>query len=608
MGDTDTNIYNPDKIYMYTCLSCGVIISQSEWGSWMGSSLDNKMKNEVRKVFNNVHSGKSQRTSFACEAAHLFHETLFKPAKGQKQDPTETRKALKDPPKDGFAFRLGCKSPEIGNQTSFDNYWDNKCKNLKHFMCRVCNGKAHGCFGTNNEKKTNITKLVDFMKYFEVGFSRLTAFCVYNAWKLYDFYPNNNTQYNAWCVSRFYTSVAMYSMYVSFEWDSDRFIYWHNFIFSELFLHDKRGDGFFGAMTRNLDKGVQSENKWDFIPNTPGNEGKHEQWLKDIASVNITPHSSSDHVNVFTWIRNIQRVYHENWYNLYNFIDKQGTTDKLWSLTERQCDDLCYPFERNIEYYWSVSNTPQREKLELVLTKFAILACDFRGPTVLKSIKKFVPFNVIIRLNNERNERHKMIHNQSTCTINQKKYIGVVANDMFEKEQQNNRTKNEYTVVCKTSKYFHCSEYETYASQECNSIYYSDLPKYMVYCQDVAEQFYLVCTNRFTFLPVNQQTKYLIMENNAERREPMGFFDLEKVDILPSLVLYDTNMMVQVYVPPQWVGNDNQTIYIFYEGVKKLPPGIFFSRETKNVLYAANVGDGHLRQINVGKLKGISMK
>ena len=45
--DTDTNIYNPDKIYMYTCLSCGVIISQSEWGSWMGSSLDNKMKNEV---------------------------------------------------------------------------------------------------------------------------------------------------------------------------------------------------------------------------------------------------------------------------------------------------------------------------------------------------------------------------------------------------------------------------------------------------------------------------------------------------------------------------------------------------------------------------------
>ena len=137
----------------------------------------------------------------------------------------------------------------------------------------------------------------------------------------------------------------------------------------------------------------------------------------------------------------------------------------------------------------------------------------------------------------------------------------------------------------------------------------------MVYCQDVAKQFYLVCTNRFTFLPINQQTKYPRMENIARERGLSGFFDLEKVDILPSLVLYDTYRGEEVYVPPQWVGNDNENIYIFYDGVKQFPSGYLFNMtnalnmtNNDNALYVASVGNGHLRQVNVGNLKGISMK
>ena len=105
------------------------------------------------------------------------------------------------------------------------------------------------------------------------------------------------------------------------------------------------------------------------------------------------------------------------------------------------------------------------------------------------------------------------------------------------------------------------------------------------------------------------------MENSAQRMGLSGFFDLEKIDLLPSLILYDTNMQVEVYVPPQWVGNDNQNIYIFYDGVKQFPPGYLFNVTTAlnmtnndNALYVANVGNGHLRQVNVGNLKGISMK
>ena len=105
--DTEIEINNPDKNYMYTCLSCGVIISQSKWGSWMGSSLDDKMKNKVIGVFNSLHGGKPKRTSYDCQAAHLFHETLF--GKGPTAT-TETKTALSTPKKNGAAFRLGCKS------------------------------------------------------------------------------------------------------------------------------------------------------------------------------------------------------------------------------------------------------------------------------------------------------------------------------------------------------------------------------------------------------------------------------------------------------------------------------------------------------------------
>ena len=99
------------------------------------------------------------------------------------------------------------------------------------------------------------------------------------------------------------------------------------------------------------------------------------------------------------------------------------------------------------------------------------------------------------------------------------------------------------------------------------------------------------------------------MEQGATEKGMSGFFDLGSIDLLPSLVLHDTNTKKNVYVPPQWMDVENKFLFIFYDGVKKIQlPRNFLSRDTSNnCLYVANVDDGNLRTVYVEDLICIPM-
>ena len=110
-----TTVINPTKPYMYTCISCGVIVSQSQMGWWMGSPNDGQLKKDVRKACSSLHNNNSG-AQFDCQKAHLFHESVFdkNSEKGNK-----TRSILFDKNLDGRNpdFSLGDKWDDLNNST-----------------------------------------------------------------------------------------------------------------------------------------------------------------------------------------------------------------------------------------------------------------------------------------------------------------------------------------------------------------------------------------------------------------------------------------------------------------------------------------------------------